>query len=206
MKYNNYTVVSPDKITEIKNDIVTRYDLTFLSYPEFGSIEEDEKQVELFAQEQENPPIYTGEMVDVKIKLGKYHWMCYDYMDFHIQLMKNYVKNVGGTIRKIKTKEFRNSTSQTFYITIAKDAPYCSNLQETFDAFAQQEHRLITRHYLRHLENKNLPEKRNERRYLGYLGIYLREKPTEIELSFFTVAIAALMIGILLEFMGVITI
>lgn len=206
MNYKNYTVVSPDKITEIKNDIIIRHDLTFLSYPNFGSIEEDEKQVELFAQEQENPPIYTGEMVDVVIYLGRFNWDCYDYMDFQVQLMKNYVKNVGGKIRELKTEKFRNSTSQTFYITIAKDAPYCSNLQETFDAFAQQEHRLITRHYLRHLENKNLPEKRNERRYLGYLGIYLREKPTEIELSFFTVAIAALMIGILLEFMGVITI
>lgn len=70
MKYKNYTVVSPDKITEIKNKIITRYDLDFFSYPEFGSIEEDEKQVELFAQEQENPSIYTGEMVDIDIYVG----------------------------------------------------------------------------------------------------------------------------------------
>lgn len=193
MNYKNYTVVSPDKITEIKNDIITRHDLTFLSYPQFGSIEEDEKQVELFAQEQETPPIYTGEMVDVVIYLGRFNWDCYDYMDFQVQLMKNYVKNVGGTIREIKTEKFRNSTRKTIYITIPEDAPYFSNLQETFDAFAQQEHRLITRHYLRHLENKNLPEKRNERKYLGYLGIYLREKPTEIELSFFTATILAIL-------------
>lgn len=191
--YKNYTVVSPDKIAEIKNNIITRYDLDFFSYPNFGSIEEDEKQVELFAQEQENPPIYNDEMVDIEIYLGSFNWNCYDYMDFQVQLMKNYVKNVGGIVRELKTERFRDSTRQTFHITIPEDAPYCSNLQETFDDFAQQEHRLIARHYLRHVEGKNLPEKREERRYLGYLGIYLRENPTEIEVSFFTAAILAIL-------------
>lgn len=190
MKYNNYTVVSPDKITEIKNNIILRYDLDFFSYPNFGSIEEDEKQVELFAQEQENPPIYTGEMVDVVIYLGRFNWDCYDYMDFEVQLMKNYVKNVGGKIRELKTEKFRNSTRKTIYITIPKDAPYCSNLQETFDDFVQQEHRLIARHYLRHIEHKNLPDKRKERRYLGS---YLLEYPTENEVSFFAAVILAIL-------------
>lgn len=211
MNYKNYTVVSPDKITEIKNKIITRFDLTFLSYPEFGSIEEDEKQVELFAQEQENPPIYTGEMKPIKVDLGEYNWDCYDYMEFHVQLLKNYIKNVGGEIIKINTEKFRyrnrrgirHSTSKAVYMTIPKDAPYCSNLQETFDDFAQQEHRLIARHYLRHIEHKTLPDKRKEK---GYLYEYNCEYQNLTMVSLFTVAIAALMIGVLLEFMGVITI
>lgn len=211
MNYKNYTVVSPDKITEIKNDIITRYDLTFFSYPQFGSIEEDEKQVELFAQEQENPPTYNGEMKPIKVDLGEYNWDCYDYMEFHVQLLKNYVKNVGGEIIKINTEKFRyrnrrgirHSTSKAVYMIIPKDAPYCTTLQKTFEDFRREEHRLIARHYLRHIEHKTLPDKRKEKHYLCKQNC---EHQNEIMVSLFTVAIVALMIGILLEFMGVITI
>lgn len=124
-------------------------------------------------------------------------------MEFEVQLMKNYVKNVGGIIREIKTEKSRNSTSKTVYITIPKDAPYCSNLQKTFDYFTHEEHRLIARHYLRHVEHKTLPDKRKEKYYLYE---YNCEYQNETMVSLFTVAIAALMIGVLLEFMGVITI
>lgn len=204
MKYNNYTVVSPDNITEIKNKIITRFDLTFLSYPEFGSIEEDEKQVELFAQEQENPPIYTGEMKPIKVDLGEYNWDCYDYMEFHVQLLKNYVKNVGGEIIEIKTENFRyrnrrgirHSTSKAVYMTIPKDAPYCTTLQKTFKDFRHEEHRLIARHYLRHIEHKNLPDNRKEWRYIRDIW-YSEENPYKVQLISLAVAVISCISAIL---------
>lgn len=173
-----------------KNKIIHQYDTEYIFNDVIPYYFDDIDVFNLFMKDSEKEPKYTGKMVDCEVGIEcvsvEYEGKTYKGRD----IVMNYVKNVGGKIRELKTEKFRNSTSQTFYITIAKDVPYCSNLQETFDAFAQQEHRLIARHYLRHLENKNLPEKRNERRYLG---IYLREKPTEIELSFFTAAILAIL-------------
>ena len=149
----------------LKDNIMHDYDMDFWSYPTFSSIAEDDLIVELFTQEQENPPAYNGENVDIKIHLGDFAFSCYDSMEFAVQAIKNYVHNVGGEIQSIETEKFRDGSGKTANITIPKDAPYCKNLKKIFDEFLHQDERIIARYKLRHEEHKLLPDYRKECRY-----------------------------------------
>lgn len=161
-----YMLTDLSKIEEIKNNIIYEYEWGFWAYPKFGSIKEDDTLVELFAQERKDTSSYKGKMIDVKIFLGEFRYSSHGFMKHKIQLLKNYVKNVDGVIKEIETEELISDLKITAYIAIPEDAPYCSELEQKLDDFTLQEHRLAARHYLRHIEHKNLPEYRKENQYI----------------------------------------
>ena len=150
----------------VKEGIINEDNYSFWSLPVFSSIEEDDTLVELFAQEQETPVVYNGEMLDITIYLGSFSCSPLGYERFAVQLIRNYVKNVGGEIKAIKTKNSSGGWGKTAQIAIPKDAPYCSNLKKTYDHFLDQSDKIIARYKLRHEVNKQLPYHRKEAKYI----------------------------------------
>lgn len=170
----------------LKEHIIHDYDSRFWSLPTFSSIKEDDILVELFAQEQKHPKVYNGEKIDIEIHLGDFSWSCQDMMRFAVQMITNYVKNVGGEIKAIHTERFRDGLGKIAQITVPKDAPYRENLQKIFDAFLHEDDRVIARYKLRHEENKKLPDYRAERKYIWH-----HEYDTYYENLFSVIAIIA---------------
>lgn len=157
----------------VKEGITHEYQYDFWSLPTFSSIKEEEELVELFTKSQDEPTIYHGDKVEKMIDIGEFSTECFDLKDFATEIITNYAHNVGGEVRYIKSTKIRGGLAEKAYIVVPNDAPYLKKLQTKFELFLHQRGKILERYDLRHNENKSLPDKREEAKYLENREIYI---------------------------------
>lgn len=163
--------------TPIKDLITQGYQHNCWSLPRFSCIKEEEDLLELFTKSQDKPTIYHGDKVEKMIDIGEFSTECFDLKDFATKMITNYAHNVGGEVRYMKSCSGGCSPlTKKASIVVPNDAPYLKDLQEKFEIFLLNHNKIQERYDLRHIENKSLPENREETKHLEQHKSFIRNE------------------------------
>lgn len=140
-----------------KNQIIHQYDKYYVFSDVVPYYFDDFEVFKLFMKESENIPKYTGQMIDCEVEISGINIEYDDEIFSGSDIIKNYVKNVGGTVNNI--------SGGIAYINIPTDSPYFNQLRYVIHYFHVTFDRIKERYDLEYKEGKKMPRFREEKYY-----------------------------------------